>query len=111
MWSSIPRHRARPERQRPSAGVWAVDGEEVTKDDNGKTLATAPRVAAPYSTAVFDHDAEEADGLVQRTIAANLGKAGHVAAVPRLQRAAPVATGASNAPAAISAKAPAGTPF
>ncbi len=42
-------------------------------DDNGKTLATAPRVAAPYSTAVFDHDAEEADGLVQRTIAANLG--------------------------------------
>jgi membrane fusion protein (multidrug efflux system) len=83
-------------------------------DDNGKTLATAPRVAAPYSTAVFDHDAEEADGLVQKTIAANLGaaaRAGAVAAVPRVQRAAPVATGTAQTPAAVSAKALTGAPL
>ena len=83
-------------------------------DDNGKTLATAPRVAAPYSTAVFDHDAEEADGLVQKTIAANLGvaaKASQVATAPRARRAAPGAPSPSNAPAAISAKAPAGAPL
>jgi membrane fusion protein (multidrug efflux system) len=80
-------------------------------DDNGKTLATAPRVAAPYSTAVFDHDAEEADGLVQRTIAANMGaaaKGGRVAAAPHISHAAPVATSSSPA---ISAKAQAGAPL
>jgi len=82
-------------------------------DESGKTLATAARTAAPYSTAVFDHDAEEADGLVQKTIAANLGtaKASRVAATPRVSRAAPVATGDSSAPAAISAKARADAPL
>ena len=39
----------------------------------GAPLAEAPRVAAPYTTAAFTHDAEEADALVRRTIAANLG--------------------------------------
>ncbi len=42
-------------------------------DTTGATLAAAPRVAAPYTTAAFTHDAEEADALVRRTIAANLG--------------------------------------
>ena len=44
-------------------------------DTKGATLADAPRVAAPYTTAAFTHDAEDADALVKRTIAANMGGA------------------------------------
>jgi membrane fusion protein (multidrug efflux system) len=40
----------------------------------GATLATAPRTAAPYTTGAFTHDAEDADALVRKTIAANLPK-------------------------------------
>ena len=40
----------------------------------GKTLASATRSAAPYTTAAFNHDSEDADALVNETIAANLGR-------------------------------------
>ena len=38
----------------------------------GKTLAAATRTAAAYTTAAFNHDTEDADALVRKTIAANL---------------------------------------
>ena len=41
---------------------------------DGKTLAAATRSAAPYTTGAFNHDAEDADALVRKTIAANLGR-------------------------------------
>jgi membrane fusion protein (multidrug efflux system) len=92
----------------------SMEVEVDVKDDNGKTLATAPRVAAAYSTAVFDHAAEEADGLVQKTIVANLGvtKGSRVATIPGPRSATPVVTSPSNTPAAMSPKAtsPSNTP-
>ena len=41
---------------------------------DGKTLASATRTTAPYSTNAFNHDTEDADALVRKTIAANLGR-------------------------------------
>jgi membrane fusion protein, multidrug efflux system len=41
---------------------------------DGKTLASATRTSAPYSTTAFNHDTEDADALVRKTIAANLGR-------------------------------------
>jgi membrane fusion protein (multidrug efflux system) len=41
---------------------------------DGKTLASATRTSAPYTTAAFNHDTDDADALVRKTIAANLGR-------------------------------------
>jgi membrane fusion protein (multidrug efflux system) len=40
----------------------------------GKALASATRTAAAYTTSAFDRDTENADALVRKTIAANLGR-------------------------------------
>ena len=58
-----------------SAARRPVDGgrRSTSPTPTGATLAAAPRVAAPYTTAAFTHDAEDADALVRKTIAANLG--------------------------------------
>jgi membrane fusion protein (multidrug efflux system) len=40
----------------------------------GKSLASATRTAAAYTTAAFDRNTENADALVRKTIAANLGR-------------------------------------
>lgn len=84
-------------------------------NDTGTTLAAAPRTTAPYTTAVFTHDAEEADALVKRTIAANLGvarNANGVASESRARRAASVAEATSHAaPPRTSAKGPSPAPL
>ena len=43
-------------------------------DTSGTSLADAPRAAAAHTTNAFTHDAEEADALVKRTIAENIGR-------------------------------------
>jgi membrane fusion protein, multidrug efflux system len=67
-------------------------------DTNGATLADAPRVAAPYTTAAFTHDTEDAEALVRQTIAANMGSASRSNG------------SATTAPAQVAVPAPAGTP-
>jgi membrane fusion protein, multidrug efflux system len=59
----------------------------------GATLATATRTAAPYTTAAFTHDTEDADALVRKTIAANLGRQaqGNGAGTTALARSSPPA--------------------
>jgi len=74
---------------------------------DGKTLAAATRTSAPYTTAAFNHDTDDADALVRKTIAANLGH-------PMQSSAANTAVAKSKTPSvhtdapAISAKAPSG---
>ena len=51
----------------------SIEASVNVADTTGPTLAGASRVAAPYTTAAFTHDTEDADALVRRTIAANLG--------------------------------------
>jgi membrane fusion protein (multidrug efflux system) len=78
---------------------------EVSVDvanSEGKTLASATRTAAAYTTAAFDRDSEDADVLVRKTIAANLGR-------PTQATAAADAPVAKVAPAASTAW-PAGAP-
>jgi membrane fusion protein (multidrug efflux system) len=65
-------------------------------DTRGTSLAEAPRGAAAYTTNAFRHDAEEADALVQRTIAENLG------------RSPPGAAGAAGAPVSVAQRTPGG---
>ncbi len=79
----------------------SMEADVDVTNDKGQTLATAPRVAAPYSTAVFTHDAEEADGLVRKTIAANLG------VPPKASGGASGSLARSNTPAAKAAVHPA----
>jgi len=43
-------------------------------DTSGKTLAGTARTAAPYTTVAFNRDVEEAEALVRKTIAANMGR-------------------------------------
>jgi membrane fusion protein (multidrug efflux system) len=78
-------------------------------NDKGATLAAAPRMAAPYTTAVFTHDTEEADALVKKTIAANLGvppKTSSLASGPVAGHRPPLAEAAPRATApAVSARA------
>jgi membrane fusion protein (multidrug efflux system) len=62
-------------------------------DTSGARLAEAPRGSAAYTTNAFSHDAEEADTLVRKTIAENLGRS---------------ASGAASAPVASVQPAPAG---
>jgi membrane fusion protein (multidrug efflux system) len=57
----------------------SVEATVDVGDTSGATLAGASRVAAPYTTAAFTHDTEDADALVKRTIADNLGTGAHVA--------------------------------
>ncbi len=84
-------------------------------NDTGTTLAAAPRVTAPYTTAAFTHDAEEADALVQKTIAANLGvsqKPEGIASAPVARRPTPVARASKHAtPRAASARASSAAPL
>jgi membrane fusion protein, multidrug efflux system len=100
----------------------SMEADVDVRDDSGKALATAARVAAPYSTAAFEHDTAEADGLVQKTIAANLGaasKANPMVAAPTAARVAapiarpaiPVPAAPLRAPVAVSAKAPTPAPL
>ena len=75
---------------------------------DGKTLAAATRTSAPYTTAAFNHDTDDADALVRKTIAANLGRP------MQSSSTANTAVAKSNLPSlhpdapAISAKAPSG---
>jgi membrane fusion protein, multidrug efflux system len=97
----------------------SMEADVDVSDDNGKALATAPRAVAPYSTAVFTHDTEEADGLVKKTIAANMGLAqasSHVATGAAAKHPGRVATNTAPprppVPApAVSAKAPLAAPL
>jgi membrane fusion protein (multidrug efflux system) len=43
------------------------------RNRGGATLASSPRAQAPYTTGAFRHDADEAEALVRKIIAANLG--------------------------------------
>jgi membrane fusion protein (multidrug efflux system) len=51
----------------------SMQAEVDVTDTSGATLAAAQRTNPPYTTTAFRHDAEEADALVQKTIAANRG--------------------------------------
>ncbi len=62
-------------------------------DTSGTSLADAPRGSAAYTTNAFKHDTEEADALVKKTIAENLGRS---------------ASGTSSAPVALAEHASAG---
>jgi membrane fusion protein (multidrug efflux system) len=42
---------------------------------DGRALSTAPRASAAYTTTAIDGDTADADALVRKTIAANLGRA------------------------------------
>jgi membrane fusion protein (multidrug efflux system) len=75
-------------------------------DTSGSSLATAQRTGAAYNTMAFTHDAEEADALVQKTIAANLAggaKANAGAATAVAKRLDPT----PNAPASAQSGVPA----
>jgi membrane fusion protein (multidrug efflux system) len=52
----------------------SMEVEVDVADTSGTSLADAPRTAAAYTTSAFTHDVEEADALVKKTIAANLGR-------------------------------------
>ncbi|MEO8303414.1 MAG: efflux RND transporter periplasmic adaptor subunit [Betaproteobacteria bacterium] len=69
----------------------SMEVEVDVADVTGTSLAALPRAAAAQTTAAFTHDAEEADALVKKTIAANLGtpqKASAPAALARQTRPA-----------------------
>ena len=51
----------------------SMEAEVDVANVEGSALAAATRTAAPYTTAAFTHDAQEADALVRKTIVANLG--------------------------------------
>jgi membrane fusion protein (multidrug efflux system) len=51
----------------------SMEAEVDVADTSGASLANAPRTASAYSTDAFNHDTEEADALVRKTIAANIG--------------------------------------
>jgi membrane fusion protein (multidrug efflux system) len=77
-------------------------------DTRGATLATAPRTTAAYETAAFTHDVEDADALVRKTIAANLGRAAMLPPSSRTAAAKPARPpGTAAAPAEpVAAKRP-----
>ena len=62
-------------------------------DTSGMRLADAPRGGAAHTTTAFSHDSDEADALVKKTIAENLGR---------------LASGAASAPVALVQHTPAG---
>jgi membrane fusion protein (multidrug efflux system) len=51
----------------------SMEVEVDIADASGAPLAAATRSVTPYTTAAFSHDTEEAEALVKKTIAANLG--------------------------------------
>jgi membrane fusion protein, multidrug efflux system len=51
----------------------SMQAEVDVTDTSGATLAAATRASPPYTTTAFHHDAEQADALVRKTIAANRG--------------------------------------
>jgi membrane fusion protein (multidrug efflux system) len=58
----------------------------------GKALASATRTAAAYTTSAFDRNTENADVLVRKTIAANIGRplqSSGVSDTPPIAKAAP----------------------
>jgi membrane fusion protein, multidrug efflux system len=66
----------------------------------GKTLASSTRTALPYTTTAFNRDSEDADAIVNKTIAANIGRplpAGH-SATPSVAKVAPAASTAALPP-------------
>ncbi|HVN34530.1 MAG TPA: HlyD family efflux transporter periplasmic adaptor subunit [Casimicrobiaceae bacterium] len=69
-------------------------------DTSGTSLAEAPRGSVAYTTNAFAHDAEEADALVKKTIAENLGRSalGTLAGPVALAQRTPPARG-TNTPA------------
>jgi membrane fusion protein, multidrug efflux system len=89
----------------------SMEADVDVTNDQGATLATGPRTIAPYTTAAFTHDAEEADALVRKTIAANLGTAQGTGApaAAAVARAARPASGAAAPPAAQASPHPAAT--
>jgi membrane fusion protein (multidrug efflux system) len=75
-------------------------------DTAGKTLAETARTIAPYTTVAFTHDAQEADALVRKTIAENIGAPTRSAQSDRTALAQRAPAGAANAtpnPGALSA--------
>jgi len=53
----------------------SMDAQVDVANTDGRVLSAAARTAAPYTTAAFTHDAQEADALVRKTITANLAAA------------------------------------
>ena len=93
----------------------SMEAEVDVANADGSALAAATRTAAPYTTAAFTQDAQEANALVRKTIAANLGapmKSGSTAGTSFARDVAPASPAASHVPAPkISAKAQPAAPL
>ena len=95
-----------------SAARRPVDGSRGRRRQH-RAARRSPRrraTAAAYTTTAFTHDTEDADALVRKTIAANLGTAAQTATAarrraPRRRHAAAPAAVARTTRAAVSAKA------
>ena len=91
----------------------SMEVEVNVADTSGISLADVPRTAAAHTTTAFTHDVEEADALVKKTIAANLGRSlGASASTPvAMARQAPPAAGATERVRAATAKSLVGAPL
>ncbi len=92
----------------------SMEVEVNIADASGTSLADVPRTAAAHTTTAFTHDVEEADALVKKTIAANLGRSlGASASAPvAMPRQAPApGTTAQERVRAATAKSLAGAPL
>ncbi len=78
----------------------SMDAEIDISNKDGKTLADAPRVAAMSQTQVYSTLDDGADAVVDRIIAANMGRAVAPAARPGAAPAAAKQAGPTAAPAA-----------
>jgi len=76
----------------------SMEVEVDVADASGASLAEAPRSAPAYATNAFAHDVEEADSLVKKPIAANLGRSSPASTAttpPPMARDAPHEAGTS----------------
>lgn len=85
-------------KQHPLRVGLSMEATVDIADTSGGALSSAPRASAGYTTTAFDRDTAEADAIVHKTIAANLGRP--LAKSPAQNVAAPRATTpATQAPA------------
>jgi membrane fusion protein (multidrug efflux system) len=71
----------------------SMDAEVDVRNQDGKTLADAPRPAAAFKTEAFTASDKGAEAEVQRVIAANLGRAPSVVAARQVARMRPASSG------------------
>jgi membrane fusion protein (multidrug efflux system) len=64
----------------------SMDAEVDVRNQDGKTLADAPRPASAFKTEAFSASDKGADAEVQRVISANLGRASSVVATRQVAR-------------------------